>query len=345
MEKMDRSEKVKSGPRSRTCHICNQSCLISGYLGHLNQCKKRFLSEQALLPLHERRRLPPDPLFKEGQPTTAELEILNDYSKNIVKTEECPNCGRSFEQAQLFTHQRGCIKENPSTSRPTTSSSGRPTSAPSVRAPHKKDAEITDEDLSKTAPLDISRPNSFARLVSLKDSFRANMGRKILGRNSVVPLQNQTESGDTLTERLKERSARIDAVNEGVKNTIEGLGSINTTLSGMQSEEKRQSETRESVSSLTDLRMKLNSRGGSRPSPSHSIETYSSMETLRKLETRTASIETALLALLQEVREVRSIITTDLSTPPPPTTPVTPPRGRYRQTVSPSTPLRHKADR
>lgn len=334
--------------RSRTCHICRRSCLINGYIGHINQCKRKFLSEQALLPLHERRRLPPDPLFKVDQPTKAELDILKDYSK---LTGECVNCGKSFDHERLVIHQRQCTKEKASTSatisRPRSS---RPISAPPVRVTSPIQQETVEEDLSKTAPLDLSRPNSFARLVSLKDSFRANVGRKLLGgRNSVTPLLVQDdrftevpaedatrkhdigkEVSETVSDKLKERSARIDAVNAGVQVTVEGLASLNTSLSRVKSDEKSEKEgaVRESVSSLTDLRMKLNSRGGSRGGPA---------DTLRRLEARTAYIETALLALLEEVREVRTIIATDLTD-----SVAASPHSRYREATSPSTPSRNR---
>jgi hypothetical protein len=51
-----------SGPRSRVCHVCGKPCLLGGYPHHVAQCKQKFLKVQEALPLHERRKLPPDPV-------------------------------------------------------------------------------------------------------------------------------------------------------------------------------------------------------------------------------------------------------------------------------------------
>ena len=123
-----------SGPRSRACHICGRQALIAGFDNHVVQCKKTFLKQQELLPLGQRKRLPPDPVSgmggagpsADGRPATAgatskltraELDELNAAARAMHDEAfacPCPYCGRTFEsEARLTVHHKSCTAERP----------------------------------------------------------------------------------------------------------------------------------------------------------------------------------------------------------------------------------------
>lgn len=95
---------------------------------HVGQCEKKFLDQQAVLPVRERKPLPKAIDYSalltgsgggrsgsDVEDTTTLVEALNEQARNASASlmSECEFCGRKFNPDRLVIHNRSCTADNP----------------------------------------------------------------------------------------------------------------------------------------------------------------------------------------------------------------------------------------
>jgi hypothetical protein len=104
-------------PRSVNCRICGRAYGTASIEIHIPQCEKLFMKRQALLPRHQKQRLPDRPRGLPKFSSSQEQEEYNNiafrnFNDKVLK--KCDNCGRTFHPERLAIHLRSCTVDNPS---------------------------------------------------------------------------------------------------------------------------------------------------------------------------------------------------------------------------------------
>lgn len=106
----------KAGPKTIMCYVCGREFGTSSYSIHLDQCKKKYTDEQALLEKSMRKKIPDAPegleeLLANKKPTSKELEEYNAIASDVynrLSLSECHGCGRTFKPDSLKVHLKSC---------------------------------------------------------------------------------------------------------------------------------------------------------------------------------------------------------------------------------------------
>lgn len=107
-------------PKSVNCHICGKAFGTASIHIHIKACQEKFELEQAKKPPKERRKCPPAPpelakALGKGPIDQDTLNAVNDANFRQYKEslQQCPACGRSFNDDAFKTQQRICKGQKP----------------------------------------------------------------------------------------------------------------------------------------------------------------------------------------------------------------------------------------
>ena len=113
---------LRAPPRTFLCYVCGRAYGSASISIHAEACEKRFLAEQAALPLRERKPLPKPIDYSVigvgGQSEEAlqrSMEAINEAARAASDTlmAACAHCGRTFNPERLVIHNRSCTAEHP----------------------------------------------------------------------------------------------------------------------------------------------------------------------------------------------------------------------------------------
>eukprot|EP00547_Thalassionema_nitzschioides_P010699 CAMPEP_0194260902 /NCGR_PEP_ID=MMETSP0158-20130606/45748_1 /TAXON_ID=33649 /ORGANISM="Thalassionema nitzschioides, Strain L26-B" /LENGTH=891 /DNA_ID=CAMNT_0039001007 /DNA_START=62 /DNA_END=2738 /DNA_ORIENTATION=+ len=95
-------------PNTLICYICGRGYGSKSLLIHEKQCAELFSKHEELLPVHERKGLPPRPDFETASSLNDRYDMAREAYENFVK-ESCPGCQRTFAgKDKLRKHMKGC---------------------------------------------------------------------------------------------------------------------------------------------------------------------------------------------------------------------------------------------
>ena len=115
---------LRAPPRTFLCYVCGRAYGSASITIHVAACEKKFLAEQAALPLRERKPLPKAIDYSSiaagggGQSEEAlqrSMEAINEAARAASDQlmAACAFCGRTFNPERLVIHNRSCTAEHP----------------------------------------------------------------------------------------------------------------------------------------------------------------------------------------------------------------------------------------
>jgi hypothetical protein len=141
-------------PMGIMCYICGREYFSKSISIHIENCKEKWIKEEALKPKAERRKMPEPPkkfdemLLTGGKGNRDEYndEAFKEYNEKALVP--CEKCGRTFLPDSLKKHIKGCKGAK--------GGSGKSPERVSAKSPEKE--EVKEEKKSPSSPKVIKEP-------------------------------------------------------------------------------------------------------------------------------------------------------------------------------------------